>query len=147
MNTRRPAPGPRRGPGDTGGHTTQTRAPRDAGSAAVEFALVVPVLLTLLFAIVTLASVFFDQLHLQAAARDAARAGSVAISRACTVATGELAANGIGTHTCTVVHDCTTGTVTIALTATSTYAVPLLGDRTVSLDATSSYVCATTGGA
>ncbi len=128
------APGPRRGPSDS-------------GAAAVEFALVVPALLTLLFAIVTLSSVFFDQLHLQAAARDAARAGSVAVTQACAVADDRLATNDIGTHTCTVVHDCTTGTMTVALTATRSYAVPLLGDRTVSLDASSSYVCATTGGA
>jgi Flp pilus assembly protein TadG len=54
-------------------------APRrdDAGSAAVEFALVLPLLLTLVLGIVNLALVFGQTLALNNAAREAARQGSV----------------------------------------------------------------------
>ncbi len=129
MTTSRPAPGaPRRGPDDQ-------------GSAAAEFAVVVPVLLLLLFVMVTLASVFFDQLHLQAAARDGARAGAAQITNACTVANGSLASNDVGTVTCTTPTTCSTGTVKVSLRAVKPYSVPLLGSRTVTLTATSSFVC------
>lgn len=105
-----------------------------------------PVLLVLLFSMVTLSSIYFDQLHLQAAARNAARAGSVMISEACTVAKSDLASNDIGAHTCDVVSDCSAGEVTIMLAASKTYSIPLLGDRTVNLDAKSSFVCAKSSG-
>ncbi|NDC11807.1 MAG: pilus assembly protein, partial [Actinobacteria bacterium] len=65
VNPRRPAPG------------SPCRGSVDNGSAAAEFAIVAPIFLLLLFIMVTLASVFFDQLHLQSAARDSARAGAI----------------------------------------------------------------------
>lgn len=129
MTTRRLTPGfPRRGSDDR-------------GSAAAEFAVVVPVLLLLLFVMVTLASVFFDQLHLQSAARDGARAGSVQIANACSVANGSLASNDVGAVTCTTLTTCTSGAVKVSLQAVKPYAVPLLGSRTVTLTATSSFTC------
>ena len=129
MNQRRLAPdSPRRGPVDN-------------GSAAAEFAIVVPVLLLLLFVMVSLASVFFDQLHLQAAARDGARAGAIQITDACAAAQAALATNDVGTTTCLVVHDCSAGSVKMSLQAVKPYSVPLLGNRTVTLSATSSFVC------
>lgn len=144
MTTRRLAPGaPLRGSDDTGYSTVPRigRTPADNGSVSAEFALVFPVLILLIFIMVTLASVFFDQLHLQAAARDAARAGVVDINGACAVAQTALTTNDIGNLTCLVVDDCSTGNVRVTLTAASTYSVPVLGTRNVSLSATSSFVC------
>jgi uncharacterized membrane protein len=117
------------------------RGPNDRGSVAAEFAIVAPLLLVLLFIMVTLASIFFDQQHVQSAARDAARAGSVAISDACTVAEDALSNNDIGTLTCLVIEDCSAGSVKMSLSASRSYSIPLLGDRNVTLSATSSFVC------
>ena len=129
MNHRRLTPGvPRRGSDDR-------------GSAAAEFAIVVPVLLLLLFIMVTLASVFFDQLQLQAAARDAARVGAVQITDACTTAQTSLSGNDVGSVQCLVVNTCTSGAVRMSLAATKSYSIPLLGTKKVVLTATSSFVC------
>jgi len=116
-------------------------ASADRGSAAAEFAIVVPVLLLLLFTMVTLASVFFDQLQLQAAARDAARVGAVAIADACTTAQASLNGNDVGNVQCFVVDNCTSGAVRMSLAATKVYSVPFLGTRNVVLTARSSFVC------
>jgi uncharacterized membrane protein len=94
-----------------------------------------------LFIMVSLASVFFDQLHLQAAARDGARAGAAQITNACTVANTSLSNNSVGTVTCTTVTTCSSGAVKLSLTAVKPYSVPLLGQRTVTLSATSTFVC------
>ena len=104
------------------------RGPHDSGSIAAEFALVLPVLIVLLFTIVNLASVYFDQLHLQATARDAARAGSIDISQACKVAETELAQNDVGTRLCRVLSDCQSGKVSIEISASKKYSIPILGD-------------------
>lgn len=115
--------------------------PGDHGSASAEFAIVVPALIALLFLIVTLASVFFDQLQLQSAARDGARVGVVDIDQSCSVAADALRTNDVGTVTCLITSTCDSGSVRVALSAEKQYSVPILGTRVITLDATSSFVC------
>jgi Flp pilus assembly protein TadG len=110
--------------------------------AAVEFALVLPLLVVLLFVIVNGGMVFLDQLHLQSAARDAARIASVEPQQACSTALAELAGNDVGTTSCELVQDCTQGTAEVRLTASQNISIPVVGDRTVNLDASSTFVCA-----
>ena len=50
---------------------------RDAGAAAVEFVLVLPILLALVFGIINFGYIFATQISLNNSARDAARAGVV----------------------------------------------------------------------
>jgi Flp pilus assembly protein TadG len=51
---------------------------RERGVAAVEFALILPLFLTILFAIMDFGWLFFQQLVITSAAREGARAGAVA---------------------------------------------------------------------
>ena len=74
--------------------------PDDGGVVAVEFALVLPLLIMLIFTMVVGGSVYLDQLHLQSVARNAARIGAVDSSRACSVALSELASNDVGEVQC-----------------------------------------------
>jgi hypothetical protein len=114
----------------------------DEGVVAVEFALVLPLLVVLLFTIVLAGSVYADQLHLQSVARDAARAGSVDPDVACDLARGELSGNDVGQVDCAVVSNCSSGVFKVALSATQDLVVPLVGSRAVTLRASSSFVCA-----
>jgi Flp pilus assembly protein TadG len=126
---RRSAPGSRPG------------GPDDAGVVAVEFALVLPLLIVLLFTIILGGGVYLDQLNLQSAARNGARVGSVTPTSACHAATTDLAGNDVGTVACEVLDNCTTGTMRLRLTAQQTVPLPIVGDRSVTLRATSSYAC------
>ncbi len=117
------------------------RETSDDGVAAVEFALVLPIFVALLFTIVVSTSVYIDQLQLQSVARDAARSESVSAASGCTVATTELATNAMGNVQCVVNQTCTSGTVRIQLTSTQQVSIPIVGNRTVVLHATSSFVC------
>ena len=54
-----------------------TRPGGDGGAAAVEFALVMPILLALVFGIINFGFIFAAQISLNGSARDAARAGVV----------------------------------------------------------------------
>lgn len=131
MTHRRPVPV--RTPADKG--------PDDRGVAAVEFALVVPLLVVLLFVVVLGGGVYLDQLNMQSAARNAARVGSVEDSAACMTAQQELSANSVGNLSCTVVRKCETGAYQVQLTARRTVQVPLVGPKEVVLNASSTYVC------
>jgi Flp pilus assembly protein TadG len=64
----------------------------ESGAAAVEFALVVPVLLVLLLGIIEFGRVYNAQLQLTAAARDAARVVSINAAPAQTLANARSAA-------------------------------------------------------
>jgi uncharacterized membrane protein len=122
----------------------QRAKPDDGGVVAVEFALVLPLLIVLIFTVVLGGSVYLDQLHLQSVARDAARAGSVDSTKACALALSELASNDVGTVQCNVVKSCSlsTGVAEIQLTSVQTVSVPLVGDKVVTLHASSSFICA-----
>lgn len=56
---------------------TSRQRQREDGAAAVEFVLVVPILLTLVFGIINWGLIFTTQISLNSAARDSARAGVV----------------------------------------------------------------------
>ena len=135
MTHRRPGRGP------------ATTDPDDSGVVAVEFALVIPLLVAILLTIVTVGSLYIDQLHLQQVARDAVRTAVVAPTSACAAATSELAGNNLGAVTCTVTRACpttgtsSTSTAQVHLTSVQQFSLPLVGDRTVTLNATSTFIC------
>ena len=118
--------------------------PDDGGVVAVEFALVLPLLIVLLFTVVLGGSVYLDQLHLQSVVRDAARAGSLDSTKACPLAVAELSPNNVGTVRCDVLTTCSLGkgVARIQLTSVQTLSVPLVGDKVVTLHASSSFICA-----
>ena len=60
------------------------RGSRDRGAAAVEFALVVPILLLLVFGIIDYGRFFFDSVSLRQGAREGARQAVVQMYGACT---------------------------------------------------------------
>ena len=60
-------------------HAISGRARSDRGAAAVEFAIVVPLLLLILFALVDFGRMFFVQVSLNAASREGARASSIGL--------------------------------------------------------------------
>lgn len=117
------------------------RGPNDGGVASVEFALVVPLLVLLLFGMVIAGSVFLDQLNMQSAARNAARAGSISSTTACTTAQAELSAQSVGNLQCNVLSTCATGGFRVELKADRVVTIPLLGNRNVNLKATSTFAC------
>lgn len=113
----------------------------DGGLAAVEFALVLPVLVALLFGIVVTGMVFIGRMQVQAASREGARAGAVASGQACDAARAQLSNFASSSVTCTELRDCATTGSRVQLQVTQTVSIPVLGDRTVSLDSTSVYAC------
>jgi hypothetical protein len=114
----------------------------DRGVVAVEFALVLPLLVVLIFTAVIAGSIYVDQLQLQSVAREGARAGSIDQGLACAVATAELAGNEIGDLNCTLVRTCAVHQVSeVRLRAIQTVSLPLVGDRNVTLEASSSFTC------
>ena len=122
-------------------HGVLRRGSDDRGVAAVEFALVIPLLVVMLFTIVLGGSVYIDQLQLQSVARDAARTAAVDSSQACAVAAQELASNSVGAVQCTVEQNCSSGVAKVKLVAVQQMSMPLVGPKTVTLTATSSFIC------
>ena len=129
------------------GRGRTTTDPGDSGVVAVEFALVIPLLVAILLTIVTVGSLYIDQLHLQQVARDAVRTAVVAPASACVTATSELDGNNLGTVSCELITTCpTTGSSSnsaaqVHLTSVQEFSLPLVGDRTVTLNATSTFIC------
>lgn len=115
--------------------------PLDDGVAAVEFALVLPLLVVLLFVIVNGGMLYLDQLHLQSAARDGARVESVNPAGGCATAIDALSGNDVGATQCDVIQDCSLGKAEIRLVSNQEVSIPLIGTRTVNLNASSTFVC------
>jgi Flp pilus assembly protein TadG len=82
---------------------------RDRGSAAVEFALLLPVLLLLLFGVIDFGRAINAQITLTQAAREGARLASVGQSSTNVVSRTQSAATGLSPVTVTVTSSCPTG--------------------------------------
>ena len=121
--------------------------PRDAGLAAVEFALIVPVIVALLFGVITAGTAAVGQLQLHVAARDGARIGSVQSGAGCATALNNLNATDgtggatIGSVNCANTAICPGATSEINLTATRSVTIPVIGQRTITLNADATFEC------
>jgi Flp pilus assembly pilin Flp len=115
----------------------------DQGIAAVEFALLAPMLMTLLVGIVIAGTAALGQLKVQSAARDGARAASVEPGIGCAVALDRLAGTeqSTGTASCSTVSVCPGTVSTIVITSTQTVSIPIIGSRTITLDADATFEC------
>jgi Flp pilus assembly protein TadG len=119
----------------------ETRHRADPGLAAVEFALVLPVLVILLFGMVVAGTVYVDHLRVQSAAHDGARAGALVAGQGCTTALQRIASISGATATCTTPATCPGGTSSVDLRLTETVSIPILGSRIVHLGASSEFQC------
>lgn len=130
-------------PGRPGGDDQRRSRHHDQGIAAVEFALLAPILMTLLVGIVVAGTAALGQLKVQSAARDGARAASVEPGIGCTVALDRLAGTeqSTGTSSCSTVSVCPGTVSTIAVTSTQTVTIPIIGSRTITLDADATFEC------
>ena len=117
------------------------RRPADPGLAAVEFALILPVLVILLFGIVVAGTVYVDHLRVQSAAHDGARAGAIAPGQGCSTAVGRVTALRNATVSCSAPASCPGTTSSVNLTVAETVSIPILGSRTVHLSASSEFQC------
>lgn len=113
----------------------------DEGLAAVEFALLLPVLVVLLFGIVVTGLVFIGRLQVQAAAREGARAGALLSGQGCSSAREQLTEFAPSEISCSETRDCPTVGSRVEIRVVETVSIPLLGDRQVTLDSTSVYAC------
>ena len=116
---------------------------RDSGVAAVEFALVLPLLVMLIFAAVTAGSIGAAQLDVNSTARDAARAGAIDSGSGCSLASARLAdaATSLGATSCTSVATCPGVDSVVRIDATRNVTIPFIGDRTIGLSSTARYRC------
>jgi Flp pilus assembly protein TadG len=83
--------------------------PADRGSVAVEFALLLPVLLLLLFGIIDFGRALNAQITLTQAAREGARLASLGLPNATVVSNTQTAATGVSPVTVTVTSSCPVG--------------------------------------
>ncbi len=100
-------------------------AHRDRGQAAVEFAIALPLVVVLLLGIIQVIVVARDQIAVELAARDGARAASVAADPGAAAQQGALSATKlrpIDVHTAIG-----SGRVTVTVSHTNPTAVPLIG--------------------
>jgi len=83
--------------------------PRDRGSAAVEFALLLPVLLLLIFGIIDFGRALNAQITLTQAAREGARLAALGYSTSAVTTRAQSAATGLSPVTVTVSSSCPAG--------------------------------------
>jgi TadE-like protein len=110
MQRRQAATGPRAGGPRAGGPRAggpRARGPRDRGAVAVEFALVLPLLLLLIFGIIDFGRALNAQITLTQAAREGARLEALGQSNV--VTRTQAAATGLSPVTVTIVDSCPTG--------------------------------------
>jgi len=110
---------------------TPTRRERQRGSAAVEFALVLPLLLTVVFGMAEYGWIFYQQFNLAAAVRDGLRQG-VTVSQTATPDPRTTAVQRAQANLQTV------GIVPASVTLTATYSGST-PTRTMTLSATMAY--------
>jgi Flp pilus assembly protein TadG len=111
---------------------------RDSGQAAVEFAIALPLVIVLLLGIIQVVLVARDQIALELAARDGARAASVAADPTSAADRGARAATSL--RPITVTTSAGSRYVTVTVRHTNTTSVPLIGavigDADLSADVT-----------
>jgi Flp pilus assembly protein TadG len=128
-------------------HRTARRLLGERGAAAVEFALVVPVLLVLLMGIVEFSKAFNAQATLSAAAREAARTMALANDPSQARAIAQTAAGPLGSAAAITIAPTTcaadgSSTVTVTITYRQTFASGLLGQSGVDLVGKAAMRCA-----
>jgi Flp pilus assembly protein TadG len=110
------------------GIDTRSCAPRDRGAAAVEFALVVPLLLLLVFGIAEFGRAYHVQTMLSGAAREGVRVMALENDPAAARATTRSYASTVALTDDQIAVEptsCPTGTTTAATTATVTVTYPM----------------------
>ena len=129
-------------------HRTARRLLGERGAAAVEFALVVPLLLVLLFGIVEFGKTLNTQATLSAAAREGARTMALANDAAAARAavqnadgTLNLATSAISVSPGTCTGASTTQLVTVTITYRQVFASGLVGRTGVDLTGTAAMRC------
>ena len=120
------------------------RGANDRGAAIVELAVVLPILVLLLFAIIEFGRGYNAKVELTAAVREGARAAALSSGNPSDATRG--AAPGLDTSTIgvNVVTPCPPsgiGNATVKATYPFTYAIPFFGTRTVTLNATGVMRC------
>ena len=128
------------------------RAHDERGAAAVEFALILPLLILLVFGIAYFSIGFNRKQGLQAAAREGARVGALPQSTTADIqsrVTAALAGSVPGTPTVTITPSGTrpcdlapVGTrVKVVVTAPYSFEIPLFGARNISMSGTGEFKC------
>lgn len=108
------------------------RQPNERGAVAVEFALLLPVLLTILFGTIEFGMIMYGREVVTNASREGARAGIVQVSpkptsgQIKTIATNYLAGTGINLSDVTITVTGAGGVSPTMLTVTATYKYPWL---------------------
>lgn len=101
------------------------RADRDRGQAAVEFAIALPLVVMLVFGVIQVTIVVRDQLAIELAARDGARAAAASATPASAATAAALSATALRPiHTST---SASATTVTVTVRHTTRSRLPLLG--------------------
>lgn len=123
----------------------------DRGAAAVEFALVLPILVLLIFGIVDFGRLLRAQITITEAAREAARASALVSDAAATTRSDDVTAgldDTAGSPTTTVTDSCKTTSdpsddTSVTVTYQFSFITPvfLVGDGTLEISATSVMPC------